>query len=100
MATGVQTWLSPFAAVWRSAYPSAQVPFKQLARELKPLTEAHPTERIVAELEAYLKKTPPQFLSPHRFAMTFGAWTKPEPRERRPYSQSVDEMDRNAGIIP
>ena len=95
MASGVQTWLSPFAAVWRSAYPSAQVPFKQLARELKPLSEAHPVERIVQELTAYLKATPAQFLNLRKFSMTFGTWSKPA---AKPYYQSVDEADRRAGI--
>ena len=95
----METWLSPFAKVWRSAYPSAMVPFKQLAREFKPLVKAHPTERIVTELKAYLQKTPPQFLSPHRFAMTFGAWSTPEPKSYRPHSQTVEEMERRAGIL-
>ena len=75
MATGVQTWLSPFAAVWRSAYPSAPIPYKQLAHALKPLNNAHPVDRIVVELGEYLKKTPPQFLNLHKFVATFGAWT-------------------------
>jgi hypothetical protein len=100
MATGVQTWLSPFAAVWRSAYPSAEIPFKQLAQALSPLRKAHDPERIAAELKGYLSKTPPQFLNLRKFAATFGSWARLEPKARGPYYQSVDDMDRNAGIIP
>jgi len=96
----METWLSPFASVWKRQFPDSVIPFKQLARELKPLTAAHPTERIVEELRAYLRKTPPQFLSPHRFAFAFGSWSKPEPQERRPYCQTADEADRKAGILP
>lgn len=94
----MQTWLSPFAAVWRSAYPSAEIPYKQLAQALKPLVEAHPVERIVRELRGYLSETPAQFLNLRKFSATFGSWDRPV--ARRPHSQTVDEMDRNAGIIP
>lgn len=95
----METWLSPFAAVWRSAYPSAQIPFKQLAQALKPLTDAHPPERIAVELAAYLQKTPPQFLNLRKFSATFGGWARPEAPKPKPYQwRSVDECDRAAGI--
>lgn len=75
----MQTWLSPFAAVWRSAYPSASIPFKQLAQALAPLMKAHSPERIEGELRGYLTKTPAQFLNLRKFAATFGSWSQPTP---------------------
>lgn len=93
------TWLSPFAAVWHQSYPDAQVPFKQLARYLAPLVKAHPADRVAAELGAYLRKTPAQFLNLAKFAATFGSWARPEPPKPKPYQwRSVDECDRAAGI--
>ena len=79
MAVHVQTWLSPFAAVWRSAYPSASIPYKQLAQALKPLNGVYPVEKIADELKAYLEKTPPQFLNLRKFVATFGAWSGSRP---------------------
>lgn len=92
------TWLTPFAAVWKAQFPEAQVPFKMLAQQLSPLVKVHPADRIRAELAAYLAQTPPQFLNLSKFAATFGSWNRPQPR--RAHSQTVDEMDRNAGILP
>ena len=71
----MQTWLSPYASVWRKKYPDALVPFGQLARNFKDLVKAHPAERIVTELQAYLEKTPQQYISLAKFVATFGAWT-------------------------
>ena len=91
MAVHVQTWLCPFAAVWRSAYPSAPIPYKQLAQALKPLSEAQPVDRIVMELSEYLKKTPPQFLNLRKFVATFGAWT--------PVSKPAEVTARSGCIV-
>ena len=85
MAIGVQTWLSPFAAVWRSAYPSASIPYKQLAQALKPLNGVYPVEKIADELKAYLEKTPPQFLNLRKFVATFGAWSGSRPGVTVPF---------------
>lgn len=96
------TWLSPFAAVWYRVYPEAAIPFKQLARYLKPLAQAHPDERIAIELAAYLRKTPAQFLNLAKFAATFGSWAVVEkaPPRAGPYYPTADEADRKAGILP
>jgi len=97
----METWLSPFASVWKAAYPSAQVPFKQLAQVISPLLKAQPAERVLSELAAYLQKTPPQFVNLHKFAWTFGSWNVQPPSERKslgPSYLSVDECDRRAGI--
>lgn len=80
----MQTWLSPIAAVWRCAYPSAAIPFKQLAQKMAPLMKAHPPDRVCIELAAYLKKTPAQYLNLAKFAATFGSWAVPEPLSVRP----------------
>lgn len=92
------SWLKPYVRTWYQRYPEGIPPAAQLARHVKKLLKAHPEERIVAELAAYLAQTPPQFVSVPRFASLFGSWKQPE--IRRPHSQSVDEMDRNAGILP
>ncbi len=94
----MRTWLNPYGKVWYRAYPDAAVPYRQLAHFLKPLAKAHPEERIVAELTAYLRKTHPRFLNLAKFAATFGSWSRPEPQARRPYTQSADDADRKAGI--
>lgn len=94
------SWLKPYLRTWYKAYPESIPPTRQLAHYMKPLLKTHPAERIALELAAYLGKTPPQFLNLAKFAATFGSWSQPSPTERRPYSQTVDEMDRNAGILP
>lgn len=94
------TWLRPYLRTWYNAYPDSVAPVRQIAHYMKPLVQAHPEARIIGELAAYLAKTPPQFVSLHRFAMAFGAWNRPEPQIRRPHSQTADEADRNAGILP
>lgn len=73
------TWLSPYASVWKQKFPESVVPFGQLARNFKDLVKAHPAERIVAELQAYLDQTEPKFVSLARFVATFGAWSGSRP---------------------
>jgi len=71
-----------------------------IAHYVKPLLKAHPEERIAEELAAYLRNTPARYINLAKFAATFGSWSRPEKQEHRPYSQSVDEADRKAGILP
>ena len=94
------SWLKPYLRTWYSAYPEGIAPVRQLAHYLKPLRQAHSETRIVSELAAYLARTEACYVSLPRFAATFGSWNRPAPKDQRPYSQSVDDMDRNAGIIP
>lgn len=86
------TWLSAPASVWRRQFPDAPVPFKMLARYLAPLTKVAPTERIVAELAAYLRKTPPQYLNLAKFAATFGGWATPEPVRPQPKAPTTKRV--------
>lgn len=93
------SWLKPYLRTWYQAYPESVPPVRQLAHYVKPLLKAHPEDRICGELAAYLKQTPPVYVSLHRFAALFGKWVQPEARKARPYQwRSVDECDRAAGI--
>ena len=82
----MSTWLSPYASVWHQQYPHAALPFKQLARYLKPLTEIHSPEQIATELAVYLRQTPAQYVNLAKFAACFGAWSPPPiaPPEAKP----------------
>lgn len=96
----METWLSPFCSVWKAQFPDGVIPFKQLAQALKPLLKVHSPERIVSELQSYLRYTPIQFQNLRKFTATFGMWTelgKPKSAPR-PYSQTADQADRAAGI--
>ena len=91
----METWLSPYASVWHQKYPDAVVPFKQLAKFLKPLVQAHPPERIAQELMGYLNKTNPQFLNLAKFVATFGSWNPPAPLTPAPvFRGCVTHPDR------
>src|SRR5687767_10944813 len=86
--------MSPYASVWRRQYPAAAIPFKQLARILKPLVDAHPPERIVAELAGFLAKTEPRYLNLAKFAATFGTWSTRQ--DNSPPSTCLHHADRPA----
>ncbi len=94
------SWLKPYLRTWYRAYPDSAPPVRQLAHYVKPLLKAHPPERIADELAAYLRATPNRFINLAKFAATFGSWNRPEPQARRPYTQSADDADRKAGILP
>lgn len=72
------SWLKPYLRTWYQQYPESVPPVRQIAHYMKPLEKAHPAERIVTELAAYLTKTPPQYLNLAKFAATFGSWAIPE----------------------
>lgn len=78
------SWLKPYLRTWYGAFPESVPPTKQLARYLAPLVKVSPEARIIEELVAYLKKTPPQYLNLAKFAATFGSWAIPEPIVTRP----------------
>jgi len=78
------SWLKPYLRTWYGAFPESVPPTKQLARYLAPLVKVSPEARIVEELVAYLKKTPPQYLNLAKFAATFGSWATPEPMPPEP----------------
>lgn len=95
------SWLKPYLRTWYQAYPESVPPVRQLAHYVKPLQQAHPEARIVQELASYLKRTPAQFISLHRFASAFGSWTEGAKSKLRPaHYQSADEADARAGIPP
>lgn len=95
------SWLKPYLRTWYAVYPDSVPPAGQIAHAIKKLLKAHPEERILSELAAYLKRTKPDYLNIPKFVMAFGSWNRPEqrpPAERRPYSQTADQADRAAGI--
>lgn len=94
------SWLRPYLRTWYKRYPDSVPPSRQIAHFVKPLLKAHPEERIVQELAAYLLQTPPRFVSLPRFAALFGTWGEVGKPEPRPYNQTVEEMERKAGILP
>lgn len=73
------SWLKPYLRTWYQQYPESVPPVRQIAHYMKPLLKAQPEARIVAELGAYLRKTPPQFVNLHKFAATFGSWAPQAP---------------------
>lgn len=73
-----ETWLSPFASAWRQQF-QASPPWGQLARSLRPLIAEHGDEEVLRRWKNYLLGAGAQYVSPTRFATTFGAWTTPDP---------------------
>jgi hypothetical protein len=94
------SWLKPYLRTWYQVYPESVPPMRQLAHYVKPLTKAHPPERIATELAGYLRKTEARYINLAKFAATFGAWgERQETVKSRPAQyRTVDECDRDAGI--
>lgn len=83
-----ETWLSPLGAAWQSVYPTAEVPWGQLAKYAHGFTQAMPVEKVCADLRGYLARTPQEYVSLAHWAQTFGSWTAiprvlPEPVQFR-----------------
>ena len=100
-------WVRALAEHWTTLYGG--IPnYGELGKRLKPLVDAHGFEPVQERWQRYLEATEARFASASRFAQTYGSWDRAGgapahftgPSDWKPYSQSVNEMERNAGIIP
>jgi Helix-turn-helix domain len=71
------TWLTPFATTWTTAYGGTPA-FGELAKHLAPLVKVHPVGEVLEHWERYLATTDGRYANAARFAQTFGKWGKPE----------------------
>lgn len=71
------TWLSPFWDAWQATY-GGEPNGGELAKYLRPLTEAHVSGEVLDHWTRYLAATEARYASPARFAQTYGSWAKPE----------------------
>ena len=78
------SWLKPYLRPWYARFPGSVPPVKMLAHYIKPLRQAHPEARIVAELVGYLAATPPKYINIPKWAATFGAWSAGTPSVPQP----------------
>ena len=79
-------WLAPFEAVWLKHYPGSNFPFGMVARPLRRAIERHGESILVLEFDAYLARTPLDYLNFHKFAAIVPHWrSKPArgPNETR-----------------
>jgi len=100
-------WVRLLADDWTKTYGG--IPnYGELGKRLKPLITAHGFEPVQEHWRHYLESTEGQYASPSRFAQTYGSWDRAggapaqhdESSDYVPYSQTVEEMEKNAGILP
>lgn len=73
-------WLGRFAAEWRSRFgEGSQPPWGAMGRALKPLIAECGIEEVRKRWANYLLTAEARYVSPQRFAMTFGAWVTSHP---------------------
>lgn len=74
------TWLSPFGAAWVARFGDGSVPpWGPMARALAPLVKGHGEGETLRRWTNFLQGSEARFVSPSRFATTFGSWTTPDP---------------------
>ena len=71
------TWLTPFGNAWHAVY-GGEPAYGELAKHLKPLRDAHDLGEILEHWTRYLEMTEATYVSPARFAQTYGMWGKPK----------------------
>ncbi len=84
--SGRETWLTPYGLAWQARTAGGLPPYGQLARYLRPLISRHGGEAVARAWCRYLAEVEVEWLSPARFASTFGHWAgtaAPSPREMR-----------------
>lgn len=81
------TWLTPFGDAWQERYGGAPA-YGELGKHLKPLRDAHPVGEVLEHWGRYLEATEAAYVSPARFAQTYGMWGKPP----RPSKDHVPDM--------
>jgi hypothetical protein len=82
-----ETWLTPFGTTWQVAY-GGDPAYGELAKHLHPLVVQHDHGEVLEHWGRYLEATDAQFVSPARFAQTYGRWGKPE----RPTRDHLPDM--------
>ena len=93
------TWLTPYGEPWQVHI--GEPPWGEMAKFLAPIQLKYgPLDTLVA-WKRYCAEIDPQYASPAHFCKTTVKWglgngAKP----RRPDSQTADEADRKAGILP
>lgn len=77
-----ETWLTPYWDAWVARF-GGKPPAGQLAKALKPLHDEYGLTQTVKHWGNYLASTAAPFVSPTRFAATFGEWAVPRANGRR-----------------
>lgn len=70
-----QTWLTPYWDAWVARFDGKPVA-GPLVRNLKPLHDQHGLEKTLKHWTNYLASAEGQYVSPSRFATTFGEWAE------------------------
>lgn len=91
------TWLSPFAAAWVARFGvGSSAPWGRLAKELHALVEQFGADAVLIRWKNYLASSQPQYVSPTRFASTYGSWENPARRNvpgEVPYQEPDESID-------
>ena len=72
------TWLTPYFDAWHTRY-GGTMPCGVVAKVLKPLEAEHGPEETLRRWIVYLTSTDGRFVSPARFASTWGEWGRLAP---------------------
>ena len=73
------TWLTPYVEAWEQEFGGTPM-LGQLMKSLGPLHTKHGTAEVLPCWKRYLAASDPLYVSPARFAQTYGAW-KPTTRQ-------------------
>ena len=71
-----KTWLTPFGEAWHARY-GGEPAYGELAAHLSPLRADHVLGEMLEHWTRYLEATEAKYVSPARFAQTYGHWGKP-----------------------
>jgi len=69
-------WVTALGAIWRERY-GGEPAFGALAGHCKKLVDAHGLDEVARRFTVYVQATEARFVSPARFAQTFGDWGVP-----------------------
>lgn len=94
-----QQWLAPYLIGYGRCYGERASPqaVRRIAKGMRELERVFPRAEILVRWDRYLAATALRWYSVERFGETWPRWGAGI-TERIPYSQSVDEADRRAGI--
>ncbi len=67
------TWLTPYIEAWESQY-GGHPNVGALARELRPLEDAHGRKDVLDRWGTYLRTAHPLYANAARFSQTYGSW--------------------------
>lgn len=88
-------WVAEAAEDW-NRQTLGVIAIGHLGKALKPLIDLYGWGKVRPVWQRYLKTVEARFLSPSRFAETFGAYTFTESKITY---LTADELDRRAGIL-